>query len=737
MSGNISPVHAETAKGKPYYRLELPRANISANDFKLHEAHVSIYKNLVPDNDSMGPSHFTAVFHNANGQAFRMHLYLNNSDQLACPPTWEKWEHGERAYNKVEPPKNIECLVHSIWQHGSSCLQALRQQQAKLEDGLIKKYKKHNTEMTALSEDLSKNGLTYLENLDVSLQLAKCLAEVSENPSWGKLFSFLGQMKKNILRMPESKAEVKNSQQLLMKGKDKKRQSQTPISSAPQTLFSRTKGISELQKQINAVKTTFKQMKESSNEHIKGVLLIDLNEQLLKIDLGGEESLAVEQLNELRKIEEALSGLAKILLQTALLKKNYDFARILSPFYDQVRNSQNLTRALMQKDSGFLAFLVQDVGLAINNCPVTINEKEYTNVAHYLYDCGSSNLQDCFAVLIQHGLNLMQPVGPDQLPLAHLIISENHCLHTAFEQNKSLTLNNKHFYGQLVYELKRCSDSASLDESKKAELKTWVTLYEQKKTSVENQQVLLNHGNQLRAEELADIAKTLLSKAVLDALEKDLDFIREKASMDKILTEMVKKDSVFRRSIGQQYPLQSLIRELNKGMKEELLKAESDIKASFSLLKEMALQCITNAKKLAETQMALIDVQNDIRTILKPKHRKLSRTDMQELSRLNQESKKLLAVIENLKQFLPYPLLKMHNESETGELVEILEQFERQGHHLLPPELMTMLNELDEQEETLFALYRQAGASTDPVRMLEKKRKQLLENLDGAFLSKE
>ncbi|HHP0264885.1 TPA: hypothetical protein ACRZRI_001258, partial [Legionella pneumophila] len=73
----VRPVHDITLKDKKYYRLELPLANIAAEGFRLHDAHISLYEKTDPHNPNLGLSHFTAIFHDQNGQTYRMHLFLN------------------------------------------------------------------------------------------------------------------------------------------------------------------------------------------------------------------------------------------------------------------------------------------------------------------------------------------------------------------------------------------------------------------------------------------------------------------------------------------------------------------------------------------------------------------------------------------------------------------------------------------------------------------------------------
>lgn len=139
----ITPVHDITLKDKKYYRLELPLANIAAEGFRLHDAHISLYEKTDPHNPNLGLSHFTAIFHDQNGQTYRMHLFLNRFDALACPATWELLDDDEQ-YVKVPPPENLEYFIHSVWQLGLPCLQLLRKKQKEIEAKLLADYHRLN-----------------------------------------------------------------------------------------------------------------------------------------------------------------------------------------------------------------------------------------------------------------------------------------------------------------------------------------------------------------------------------------------------------------------------------------------------------------------------------------------------------------------------------------------------------------------------------------------------------------
>ena len=165
-------------------------------------------------------------------------------------------------------------------------------------------------------------------------------------------------------------------------------------------------------------------MSKTLDNSIKALLLIDLNNQLLTIDLEKEESLTSKQLEALSQIEAKVTQQAKSLLQMALLNEEYDFARNLSSFYNLI-SSDILVVALMKRNANLVEFLAKDLGLPIHSYPITTKERTFNAVEYCFSEGSSDSVLDCFSVLIKQGANLMQPVGPDKLPLAHLLFLQN------------------------------------------------------------------------------------------------------------------------------------------------------------------------------------------------------------------------------------------------------------------------------------------------------------------------
>ncbi len=161
---STSITHDINLNDRDYYRLELPPVDIAVGGLRLKEAHMSIYKKIEPHNPNLGPSHFTAFFADAEGQEYRMHLFLNRFDALGCPPVWEM-VNSEEQYVRVDPPEDMDYLTHAIWQLGLPCLQELRQQQKGLESRLRADYNQLEQQTGVLYNNLKINRMAYLESL--------------------------------------------------------------------------------------------------------------------------------------------------------------------------------------------------------------------------------------------------------------------------------------------------------------------------------------------------------------------------------------------------------------------------------------------------------------------------------------------------------------------------------------------------------------------------------------------
>ena len=217
-----------------------------------------------------------------------------------------------------------------------------------------------------------------------------------------------GIKKKQARKQEKSKEEVPSTSIQLSIHKKNRQQTKTGFSQ--HTLFSQSGKdssiVTETQKRMNRIDDLYDKLIKTQDNYIKALLLIDLNNQLFlfNIDLEKETSLTSTHIEALSKIEAKVIDQAKSLLQMALLKGDYDLARILSSFYGLISNDI-LVIALMQKNANLLTFLAKDLGLPINSYPINIKERSYSNAVQYCFlECiGSDSLLDCFSVLIKQG----------------------------------------------------------------------------------------------------------------------------------------------------------------------------------------------------------------------------------------------------------------------------------------------------------------------------------------------
>ncbi|SQG90809.1 coiled-coil-containing protein [Legionella pneumophila subsp. pascullei] len=691
----IAPVHDITLMDKKYYRLELPLTNIAAEGFRLHDAHISLYEKTDPNNPNLGLSHFTAIFHDRNGQTYRMHLYLNRFDALACPATWELLEDGER-YVKVSPPENLDYFIHSVWQLGLPCLQLLRKKQKEVEAKLLSDYHRLNEETILLSRDLDKNRPVYLEKLDELIQTVKSLSQISENNHWSREALYLMKTRKHLSSMPEPTLEPvnksdgdhkKDSEAEVVALPSKQRAEPTKTSQdntrlAQCTLFSKSSKaqrhvVMKMERDINRIKELYAQVLKTKDKKIKAVLLIDLHWKIKDINLETEELLTKEQIQVLNDIEGRANKEAKSLLERALFAEEFEYAQTLSPYYHLLNNDM-LVLALTQRKADLLNFLVTKVGLPINSYPIKAKAQTYSNAVEYCFSEHSESLVDCFSVLIKNGASLMQPIGLHKLPLAHLLLSEipKHPLYAALEQNKSLTLSNKQFYAHLINALKSCLLSGDIEGDQKIALEESIVRYEHLKTNVKNSSSLLSPQNQALADEISDISKKLLPDAVAEAIENDEEISREKAITDKEYKELIRKVKAFYHKTGKNFAFQSLINSANQELKKELLEIDFNIDISFSELKESILENLSKERLMFSYCSELIDVQTTIMQISQGASRK-----NKNLKKLNARHAELIELLTDLSQNTPQSMLKEANEfqdsfSQLQDLLNGLNQLE-------------------------------------------------------------
>ncbi len=503
---------------------------------------------------------------------------------------------------------------------------------------------------------------------------AKLLSEVSDSGNWSRIVSYLRKSYETVSLMPEPRVAL--VEQKLKTEKTKNSLSVVPVatstaekegpsisSKSRHTLFSKPAKDSErLAARINDLEQLHNKMSKEANNSIKALLLLDLNKQLKEIDLENEKSLTSTQIQKLSNIEEKVTQQAKTVLQTALLRGEYVLARTMSPFYNLI-NPDMLSVALMSINTDLLMFLAKDLELPINSYPIVIRGTTYPSTVQYCFSEGSGNnsLLECFSVLIKHGANLMQPVAPDNLPLAHVILSTKprHPLYAAFEQHKGMTLNNQHFYTHLINSLNSCLRSAHIEESKRQELEHSISHYQQLKVQAENRTLLLCSRNQILDEEITAIARQFISEATWEAIEQDADILRLKNLLAKDVHELRACMKTYQRKTGQPFPYHSIVSQESLDFKKELQKVNLQIELGFSAVKRAVIDHVSNSRLMLSYCMELMDVTTQIHGIAMIAGKKNKR-----LKELQKRQIELTNHIDELTKTMPLAQMKQYNEQQ-------------------------------------------------------------------------
>ncbi|WP_419419044.1 hypothetical protein ACNVED_10875 [Legionella sp. D16C41] len=184
----IKPVKKITRDNKNYYYIHLPSQNIKIIEkWQLKETHLSIYEEIDERNPTLGPSHFTTIWANAAGKSFRLHLFLNAKDRLACQPSWNEVK-GPGQFSKAKLPTELESLIQVVLQIGRPYLQQLRQRQVLTEKSLELKYQKLAKELDQLKN--FSNKASYLNKLQEINSVLSNLKQVSGRVKWSKLTNY-------------------------------------------------------------------------------------------------------------------------------------------------------------------------------------------------------------------------------------------------------------------------------------------------------------------------------------------------------------------------------------------------------------------------------------------------------------------------------------------------------------------------------------------------------------------
>lgn len=663
----ITPIHDQSLESKPYYRLALPINPQSSQGLVLQEAHMSIYKQIDLSCATLGPVHFTATFM-LDQSIYRMHLFLNNADKLALAPTWQMLTK-DNGYVNVAPPKSIDYLAESIWQLGIPYLQLLRLQQKNIEKNLSKVYDDLEKTAETLSTSLPAKKTEYVASIDTILSHLTQLSSISSHSAWQRLSVHFKKVLQVVQRQtPQTRAAIHTQPRTqetnptaktrpsTKSNAPKKKKGSTSFFAQPAANDSAKKHIQELQELLLTINST-------NQDTIKASCLAELNMQALRFDLTNKQSLTLTELNTLKKIDTDAANKARSLLQTYLIQENFPIVKLLSPFYELV-NPDMLSLALKQKKAKLVAFLVEELRLPIDSYPINHQNKTYLNPIEYCYTKydGTKAMQECFSALIASDASLLFPYPPENLPLAHVILSEKprHPLYTCLEDNADKTLDNPAFFTHLINALRhRLKTSENAQEE---EIKDWISHYKNLRTNAQyNRQE--NAATRVLRKNQLECIKAQTPAELVEKLDQDRDLFQQKAELQRKEFELRQKFDLYRRATGKNFPFRSYTELFAENLVLELFERQDD----FAAIKESQKNYGRDFSQLIDYLMNLVDIEIELNKETRTKRKKTLATQKEMIFKEIEGLIRALPIIRDAEKYRRF-------EEEFAALKELLNQ---------------------------------------------------------------
>ncbi|MGQ3888852.1 hypothetical protein ACQUW5_07445 [Legionella sp. CNM-1927-20] len=611
LKNEIVPIKAITLDSKNYYRLALPSNQLELTEGWLPaEVHLSIYEEFDPKNPVLGPSHFTAIWHNGEGEAYRLHIFLNDNDILACQPYWDYIEESGQ-FSRAELPAEIESLVQVTLQLGLPYMQQLRQEQALIIQSLEEECSKHEQALQQTSLHLPQSQELYLEQVAKIIPVLSDLYQVTGHIKWSRLQNYFNKFSEALVNQPSASTTISNDtseslkeptvtqtgltqHSLFNSPKAKKHKDMT----APQFLFNEIRSLHEVFHQYKEDKDKI----TSIESIIEKIYLFDFNNW----------NLSFREMEKLKKIETEIEKAAYSLLQKALITNDFEKARSLHTFY-YLLNSNIYAFSLKQNNHQLLNFLINELHIPINNYKFTINEISYSNALIYCLQkhTKNNNLIDCFAELIKGGGNLMQPIAPNKAPLAYILLSTRptHPLYPALEKTADLTIENQAFYQRLITAMKTYRNQVT-NLKELNDIDEAIFNYQQRLSSINLTKQFFTDQSRTALKELSKTAAICTSPSFVTQLQTDRDIVNSERALNLRWQNLLKKIKQAKHS-RLNMPLNSLLQANLKEIQQTLLDI-GQINCSFEELKKAALNNYRLLFNLCDELDTLVDISHEL-----------------------------------------------------------------------------------------------------------------------------
>jgi hypothetical protein len=694
----IRPVLDTTVEGKNYYRVQLPLDHMNAAPYKLIEAHLSIYQYTDQKVNVLSATHLTAVF-KLNGEDYRLHVFLNEKEQIASEAHWDKYEEG--TYTRLKKTNEINDLIYMLMEGGLPLLQELRTQNKRAVEQLVRDYEAQELIASELSKEYFEHKDEYLASLTEAHRQVQKLSLISNNLQWQNLSHYFHHLIKTVQQssqpvieeVSEATADDMPTAVLSME-----RTSEKPKRDVVKKEATRTDG--EFRKLIAQYETF-----NSTHNKTKQIdLLVILQQDVTLMLTGIIHSLTIKQMKQLKEIDRDLNNKAKGILQRALMDSDFATAVKMKAFFSLV-SYDLINIALMVKNADLIAFLIDKMDFPVDTYPITINKEKFKNLMQYCYFKADKEdfLVQVMSILVARDCSLMQPLEPGGLPIAHLILSATplHPLISALEKNREKTLDNESFYSQLLLACERFKRTHQLIPSAQEEFDESLRSYQSKLDTVRINH-LFQSKEQKKFSEIEVLGQEVLGEDFTKKLIMDPEVAAKKKKLEekcKIVTknsqDLAKKNKNYR------FAYKSMLAQNIDNIRDTLLKTTEQSDLTYQEIKELALFNINRVLDIYDKLIELTGLQKELigkQQIMGKKNKGFNKMANRE--------KALVAEIQDMQQLLPQNLSKLLTESNPLEEQLVLVLSSLKSLSFLNRKISQILNgsannvELDSEDDT-------------------------------------
>ncbi|CEG58628.1 coiled-coil domain-containing protein [Legionella fallonii] len=666
-------------KGANYFLFELsPDNGFAIDNLTLKNHHLSVYENPLSSVDK-SQYHYTAVFEDGESREYRLHVYFNYRDYCLWEPKLslilpenkfvpvESKEHSDafRTLAHIATNKLIDYLratqntVISNLQRGNESLEAQASLLSKKLDDNRAEYIACIRRLIDAHEELKK----YVNNVQPVLSTVRYYKNLCDQ------LSLITESPIIATRIEENKAEP--SATILLS--DAKSDISDLKSEGTNT---RVKKRSILDEVIKNLKERFLAYNEATEEQKPSLLVACFNELILY-------EMDVEDIGDFALLKLDIEEEGKKLLELFLIKKQYEKAEKLAPFYYLLTdNIFHLAMRRSPEDVGLLSFLLKNQIIPFDYKNFVIKEVSYSSLMAYYFEADISTPAkiNSLDVLIKNGVSLMT-LDKSGLPFAATLLSQpGHPLRPILERNAELTLDNPVFYKQLNSVLRVLASQSTCSKERKAQLTELIVSTNAALEAVSRKREISRLSHLPKAELNGGILKSDKARGLIDRLKLDPDIAGlEKTIQQKVIT-ILKASKANRpktkKSLG-------CIAQVNLDKyQEQLVNIDEHQLPTFERLKELFLTQQRNVIHFLELWDNLKDITTQGSRRISAKERNAIKGRQQQIiNELGALTKKLYLPLQDL---LKQDVLKSIDELEktSSELAKTRERLEKTRNEL-------------------------------------------------------